>query len=113
MSNRILNVELTPKRVTPAVAELWVVVTADQVTPATEVRGNLVGPKRPGVSTVEIAYPLREVERTVSAVTVRAVVPEPNLWAPAAPFEYEVVVELWQDGERCDGRSVTTQFQRR
>ena len=110
MSNRILNVELLPKRATPAVAELWIIVTADQVTPTTEVRGKLVGPRHPGISTVEIAYPLRETERSGSTVTVCATVPEPNLWTQEAPFVYAGVVELWQDGVRCDHCPFTTSF---
>src|SRR5207248_274396 len=110
MSNRIVNVELVQKRATPAVAELWVVLTPERLTPTTEVRGKLVGPHCPGVTTVEVAYPLQPAPQTPGTVTRRAVVPQANLWTPATPFEYEVTVELWQDGERSDQRSVTTRF---
>ena len=117
MSNRIVNVELVQQRATPAVAELWVVVTPERVTPATEVRGKLVGPRCRGVTTVEVAYPFRPVVRTDDAgdlgLTCTAVVPEPNLWTPTTPFVYEAIVELWQDGARCDRRECPTQFQSR
>lgn len=110
MSNRIHNVELVTKRVSPAVAEVWAIVTIDWVTPTTAVRGKLVGPRCPGSSTVEIAYPLREVERSASTITVRATVPEPNLWAPDAPFTYAGIVELWHDGGHCGQHSFTISF---
>ena len=32
------------------------------------------------------------------------VIPEPSLWEPACPFEYDLTVELWEDGERADLR---------
>src|SRR5262245_54539932 len=116
MTNRIVNLELIQKRATSAAAELWAVVTPERLTPTTEVRGKLVGPRRPGATTLEVAYPLRPVPGVADAdrtLTRRAVVTEPNLWSADAPFEYELTVELWQEGVRCDARSVTTSFKSR
>jgi hypothetical protein len=37
-----------------------------------------------------------------SALTRRVVIPEACLWDPESPFLYQGVIELWQDGQRCD-----------
>ena len=104
MSNRILQVQVQDHSLDPAQAELWISVAAEQVTPTTEVRGRLTGPRCLHAATVEVAYPFRPLLRRpdgVADLTVRTVVPEPSLWEPACPFVYEGVVELWQDGRRC------------
>jgi hypothetical protein len=109
VSNRILSVELCTRRADAADAEVWVSATAEHATPTTEVRGRLVGPKCSGVTTIEVAYPLRPFARPpaeLPAPAARVVIPEPNLWEPACPFVYDIVIELWQDGERCDVRQV-------
>jgi hypothetical protein len=68
-----------------------------------------MGPHCPYATTVEVAYPLREVSRVydkfgMPLIHLRAIIPEPNLWDPVSPFLYRVAMELWQDGERCDLR---------
>jgi hypothetical protein len=109
MNNRILQVELRTKRADVGEAEIWVSVSAEQMTPTTELRGRWVGPKCPGVTTVEVAYPLRPFPRRPAELTGlagRVVIPEPNLWEPGCPFVYDGFIELWQDGERCEIRQV-------
>jgi hypothetical protein len=109
MSNRILNVELHTRRADVAEAEVWVSAVAERLTPTTELRGRLVGPKCPGVTTVEVAYALRPFPHPpaeLAGLVGRVVIPEPNLWEPERPFVYDGVIELWQDGERCDVRQV-------
>jgi hypothetical protein len=109
MSNRILNVELRIHRADAVEAEIWVSVTAERMTPTTELRGRLVGPKCPGVTTVEVAYAVRPLPRPsieLPGLAGRVVIPEPNLWERVCPFVYDGVIELWQDGERCDVRQV-------
>jgi hypothetical protein len=109
MINRILHVELRTHRADAGEAEVWVSVVAEHSTPTTELRGRLVGPKFPGVTTVEVAYPLRPFPhppKGLPALAGRVVIPEPNLWQAAFPFVYDGVIELWQDGERCDVRQV-------
>jgi hypothetical protein len=109
MSNRILDVELHTRRANAAEAEIWVRVVPEHLTPATELRGRLVGPKCPGVTTVEVAYPLRPFPHPPAdwpGLAARVVIPEPNRWEPACPFVYDGVVELWQDGQRCEVRQV-------
>jgi hypothetical protein len=61
-----------------------------------EVRGRLMGPRCPGISTVEVAYKLQPVPGARSMY--RVVIPEPNLWTPQRPFRYEGPVEFWRDG---------------
>ena len=109
MSNRILNVEVRTHRVNFAEAEIWVIVAAERTTATTEVRGRLVGPKSARSSTVEVAYPLRPFPHKpehLPELAVRVVIPEPGLWSAQMPLVYDGVVELWQDGERCDVRQV-------
>jgi hypothetical protein len=105
MSNRLRQVTARLHRLSAAEAEVWLLVEVERVTPTTEVRGRLTGPRCPGVTTVEVAYPLRPFPRQpdgVPPLSQRVVIPDPSLWEPGQPFLYRAVVELWQDGERCD-----------
>jgi hypothetical protein len=109
MSNRIRDLQVTQRRWDAAEAELWITVVPEQLTPTTEVRGRLVGPRCPGVSTVEVAYPLRPLSRPpegLAGLTARVIIPDPLAWEPQSPFVYEGPVELWQDGQKCDQRPV-------
>lgn len=115
MSNRIIHIEVRPQKVTSVEAELWVVAETEHVTPATELRGRFVGPQCPGVSTVEVAYPLRPFPRRpegLPPVAARVVIPDPSLWASEHPFTYRGVIELWQDGQRCDQATHTLELRR-
>jgi hypothetical protein len=110
MSNRILQVTVQDRSVVPAAAELAVTVVPERLTPTTEVRGRLMGPRCPYANTVEVAYALRrlppsrvgQLSSAADGITRRVVIPEASLWEPESPFLYEGPVELWQDGQRCD-----------
>ncbi len=105
MDNRIHKVEVRQRRWDPAEAELWVTVEPERVTPTTEVRGRLVGPRCPGITTIEVAYPLRPLPKPpegASGLTVRVLLPDPAAWEPQRPYVYEGTVELWEDGRKCD-----------
>jgi hypothetical protein len=107
MPNRIVTVDVITQRLDPFEAELRVVVSAEQVTATTELRGRFVGPKSAISSTIEVAYPLRPLPRNrPGELTARVVIPEPSRWERDCPFEYDGVVELWQDGERVDVRPI-------
>jgi hypothetical protein len=111
MSNRILRLDLSLPSTVPAEAEARVAVFPERLTPATEVRGRLMGPRCPFASTVEVAYPFRPLPPRAAlgpagALTARAAIPEASPWSPEAPFLYEGPVELWQDGQRCDRSTV-------
>jgi hypothetical protein len=105
MSNRIRNVQVSQKRWDAAEAELWITVEPEHITPTTELRGRLVGPRSPGVTTVEVAYPLQPLPRPQAAssqLTMRVVIPEPVAGRREQPYFYEGPVELWEDGQKCD-----------
>ena len=106
MSNKLRQVTAQVRRLSAAEAEVWLLIEAERITPTTEVRGRLMGPRCPGVSTIEVAYPLRPFPRQpegLPPLSRRVVIPEPSLWEPGQPFVYQAVVELWEDGQRCDG----------
>lgn len=99
MDNHILGVSVRDQSLTPASAELRIVVQVAHRTPRTEVRGRLMGPSCPFASTVEVAYPLRPLP-AADELAARVVIPEPSLWDPQSPFLYGGPVELWEDGHR-------------
>jgi hypothetical protein len=111
MANRIQRTTILHRRVSPMEVELWVVVEADSTNTGTELRGRLVGPKCPGVETIQVAYPIRMMPRPAgqpeNAVVGRVIIPEPNLWTRETPFFYEGTVALWQDEVRCDESALT------
>jgi hypothetical protein len=106
VSNRIRGTSVEIRRLSPAEAEVWVTAELDTVTPETELRGRLVGPRCSGITTVEIPYRFNLLQRrdavSTNALTARVLIPEPNLWTEQTPFVYQGPLELWQDGERCD-----------
>jgi hypothetical protein len=59
-----------------------------------EVRGRLMGPRCPGVSTVEVAYRLKPLRESGE---FQVLIPEPNLWEPDSPSRYEGPIEFWQN----------------
>ena len=100
MTNRILDVVVANHRLDPVETELRVHVRVESLTPTTEIRGRLLGPRCLYASTIEIAYPLREVSRG-EHIELRAIIPEPSWWDPESPFVYEGMLELLQDGVSC------------
>lgn len=110
MSNRIRTTRFQIYRLTPTEAEVGITAELDFVSPRTELRGKLVGPRCPGVSTIEIAYAFHplpsETNSTTKTLTARVVIPEPNLWTEAIPYIYEGWLELWHDGHICDTTKV-------
>lgn len=104
----IRAITIEPLRVSFAEAEVVVRVELDGPTDGVEVRGRLVGPRRPSVSTVEVAYPLRAMSD--NSLSLRAIIPEPNLWSEAAPFYYGGRVEAWAGGLKVDERVFTLEL---
>jgi hypothetical protein len=111
MSNRILHLTLRDHALDPAAAEVHVQLTPEHVTPATELRGRLMGPRCRYANTIEVAYHLRPLGPGAApppgALAARALIPEPSLWDPASPLLYYGPVELWQDGARADSARVS------
>jgi len=109
MSNRILRLQVRDRSLDPAQAELWVTAEAEHVTPTTELRGRLMGPRCLYSATVEVAYPLGPFARRPAGLAgpaARVVIPEPSLWEPECPFLYEGTVELWEDGVCVDQAAI-------
>ena len=69
-----------------------------------EVHGRLIGPRWPGVSTVEVAYKLR---KRGESPTYQVLIPEPTLWSEDRPCVYEGPVEFWRDGQLLVGITVS------
>ncbi|MCS7047225.1 MAG: hypothetical protein NZO58_12780 [Gemmataceae bacterium] len=61
-------------------------------------RGRLLGPRCPGVSTVEISHALRPIGTPPTEYQV--LIPEPCWWSPARPYVYEGPVEFWREGTK-------------
>ncbi len=95
--------ELT--RADSAVAQFLIRVVLDGLAAECEVRGRVVGPQCPGITTVEIAYPLVRVEAGENTIMLKGVIPEPNLWTREAPFVYAVSVEVLVEGRQTDTRA--------
>src|SRR5579864_8804454 len=112
MTNRIHHIRVTDTRLDPAEAEVCIGVYPERLTSVTQVRGRLVGPRCPYATTVEVAYPLRELSREYEStgtprLILRVVIPEASFWDPESPFLYRGPVELWEGGQRCDLVQVT------
>ncbi len=110
MTNRIREIQVRDIRLDPYESEVTVTVFPERVTPATGVRGRLVGPRSAYARTLEVAYPLRDCRPAENSVepglTCRVVIPEPSFWDPETPFLYEGPVELWDDGRAVDRAEV-------
>jgi beta-galactosidase/beta-glucuronidase len=105
MSNQLRNVTAQIRKLSPVEAEIWLTIEAEAMTPSTEVRGRVLGPHCPGISTVEVSYPLKPLPNDPS-LTRRVAIPDPNLWSAEKPFVYTAIIELWQDGQACDRREL-------
>lgn len=107
MENRIRRILVRTVQLDPVQAEIGITVVPEQMTPTTEVRGRLMGPRCPYAATVEVAYPLLPLApgqkpMQPDGISQRAIIPEASLWEPQCPFLYEGPLELWQGGQRCD-----------
>lgn len=79
-----------------------------------ELRGRLMGPRRPGVATIEVAYPLRPVPAALpTRRSARVVIPDPNLWEPNTPFVYWGPAEVWQGGQKTGECTVEVGLRKR
>ncbi len=105
MKNQITEVQHRVHSLTPTQAEVWVTVRTEHRTATSEVRGRLTGPRCTSRTTIEVAYSLQSIVKPADeTLTVRAVIPEPSMWEPSAPYLYHAHIELWQDGAKCDER---------
>jgi Glycosyl hydrolases family 2 len=102
--NRLNRVQIKRLSVSAEEAEVWFQVHAQRIVRGTEVRGRIVGPRCLIAETAESVIPLRSVVHRggdQAELIARAAFPAPGFWDPRNPLLYRVVVELWQDGQRC------------
>ena len=103
MTNSIQAIDVQTRLLTPMDAEIEITVTLAHVSPPTEIRGRLIGPRCALATTVEVAYPLRPVPRQADGtprLSARVHIPEPSRWEPECPFYYDGRVEAWVNGQR-------------
>lgn len=95
-------------RLSVEVAELQIQAKfADDPGTGAELRGRLMGPRCPGMSTIEIAYAVKPIANESSNILLaRVIIPEPNLWTEKKPFTYWGPVEVWQDGAMVHSQQV-------
>jgi hypothetical protein len=104
MSDSAITIRKHIVRLTQAEAELRFLVTLGGPADDLQVRGRLMGPRCPYAATVEVAYPLRELERErdqagVTSILLRTVIPEPSMWDPESPFLYSGPLGIWRGNE--------------
>jgi hypothetical protein len=105
MSNKLHKVSAEVRKLSVAEAEVLILVEAEAITPTTEIRGRMVGPRCLGMTTIEVPYPLLDIphrQKLLPLLSRRVVIPDPTFWDEKRPYVYRVHVELWQDGERVD-----------
>lgn len=79
----------------------------DDPGPDIELRGRLMGPRCPGVSTVEIAYPIKSMpSNTPNILCGRVLIPEPNMWTEQKPLTYWGYVEVWRNDEMISSHPI-------
>src|SRR5262245_59996874 len=102
--NRLRGIQTCKLTVSPAEADIWFKVLVQRVTAGTEVHGRIVGPRSLFAETAQVVSPLRSVRHKgeEQALIARTAFPSPGLWRPDDPLLYRAVVELWQDGIRCE-----------
>jgi hypothetical protein len=79
-------------RLDPTLAELHIEFA--DLPPDVELRGRLIGPQCPGVSTIEVAYHLRPHGPGVA----RVLIPEPVFWTADRPCVYAGPVAFHRHG---------------
>lgn len=88
-------------RLDPTLAELHIEFA--NLPPDVLVHGRVMGPRCPGVSTIEIAYHLQRLTHPV----YRVLIPEPVFWSEARPCVYEGPVEFQRGKEMLGKISVS------
>lgn len=103
MINCILSVRSTTRSTIPSEAGVDLCVIPQKWEPGLELRGRLMGPRCRYATTIEVAYPWRQITTHQQGVlTSRALIPEASWWNPLSPHLYEGPVELWRAGVCLD-----------
>ncbi len=101
---KILSIRMEPVRCSQAAAEILIHIELSGPAAECEVRGRAVGPRCATISTVEVVYPFTVAKLSDNALSLRCVIPEPNLWSREAPFGYATSFEVRVNGTLTDSR---------
>ena len=107
---KIVSLDIEPGRASQVSADFVIRVNLDGPAAGCVVSGQVVGPRAKGMTTVEVAYSLRVVEVSDTAVSLKCVIPEPSLWRPETPFVYAWRIEVEAGGEVTDTRAGALTF---
>ena len=116
MSENVFSFRKHIVRLTPAEAEIRFLVSFPPSAKDLHVRGRLMGPRCPYAATVEVAYPLRELERAQdhaggsASILLRTVIPEPSMWDPESPFLYSGPLGIWEGDRQLEQQNVQIGF---
>ena len=91
---KIVSIRTQPVRCTQAAAEILFHVELSGPASKCEVSGRAIGPRCETISTIEVAYPFTITDTRDNVVSLRCVIPEPNLWSREAPFSYATTFEV-------------------
>jgi hypothetical protein len=80
------------QRLDPALADLRIEFA--NLPADVEVGGRLMGPRCAGVSTIEVAYPLRRL----APGAYQVLIPEPSFWTVDRPYVYEGPASFYREG---------------
>jgi hypothetical protein len=101
---KIAELRFENVQATPTIAEFVVHVRLEEFATNGLVEGVVMGPKCPGVTTVELSYPMERLETQGNVVSLRCVIPEPNLCTADTPFRYGWSITVEVEGEPTDQR---------
>src|SRR5580698_4261315 len=115
MSEPAFSIRKHIVRLTQAETEIRFLVSFSVAAENLHVRGRLMGPRCPYAATVEVAYPLRELERNDNpaggaSILLRTIIPEPSMWDPESPFLYSGPVGIWQGDQQLEQQNVQLGF---
>ncbi len=115
MSETTTSIRKHIVRLTHAEAEIRFLVSRAASGADLHVRGRLMGPRCPYSSTVEVAYPLKEIERSVNkagetSILLRTVIPEPSMWDPQSPFLYSGPLGIWTGDRELERNTMQLGF---
>jgi len=104
---KVARMHLPPPRIDvihldPVRAEIRFTFDSGTLPAGAELRGQLIGPRCPGMTTIEVAYPLRPSSQPG---VLHAVIPEPSLWQAERPFVYDAFSNAGK-WKKCVAKSV-------
>ena len=107
---KIVSTSFEPGRGSRACVEVVFRVTLDGPASECEVTGSVIGPRANGVTTVEVDYSMKLIERKDKEVSLKCVIPEPSFWTRETPLSYGWSIDVEVNGEVTDSRAGAVAF---